>query len=63
MMVVKLKQIKYTYIEFFDEMVPMFAKVFNETSQNHFSGPLSGEARYVLERNVITNKSIKSKFL
>ena len=55
----KLKHIKFTYIEFFDEMVPMFAKVFNETSQNHFSGPLNREALHVLEMNVTTNKSIK----
>ena len=54
-------QIKFTYIEFFDEMSPLFSKVFYKTLKDNLSGPLNRRVHWVLGWNATTDKSITKK--
>lgn len=39
-------QIKFTYVEFFDEVFPMFAKVLYKAPKDNLSGPLNRGAHH-----------------
>lgn len=54
-------QIKFTYIEFFDEMSPSFSKVFYKTLKDNLSGPLNRRVHRVLGRNATTDVNHKKK--